>query len=216
MSFFLAFVRMRLGVAAIAFVATLQCYVGVSAAAEPPNNVYVDAAAKKAVQEVVAVPIGLLWKDLYEALVHNKGPKAYRRLRFLTAGLFGKNEPLELTYFLMDKLKKEVFSNSVNRKIWDILTMELYFALKEWWMNTPENPKDAADLGAWHAMVRLYKDILAPTLRGSHRVGSMNEILLDPELANIKRWVDEWKGVPRHPSKETSAKEEKASTAGTD
>lgn len=149
-----------------------------------------------------------------------------------TAGLFGKDEVLELTYFLMDRLKKEVFNDRVNKKIWEALTMELYYALKDWWSSTPENPKDAADLGVWHALVNLYKDVLAPSLRGSHRVGTMNDLLLDPDLKNIRKWVSEWRGIPppqytlpplpvkESNAKESNAKESKAreetATAGSD
>lgn len=207
--------------AAVALLAALQCSAG-SAGEAPATSPYLDAAAKKAAEEVVAVPIGLIWKDLYEALVHSKGSRALRKLRYRTAGAFKKNDALELTRFLMSKLKTEVFNDRVNQQAWDTLTMELYFALKDWWSNTPEDPKEAADLGAWHAMVSLYKDVLAPALRGSRHVASMNELLLDPDLKNIKKWVGEWKGAsaatktsPRQ--KEASKKPEgKASTAGSD
>ena len=84
--FFLLFVRMRFAVAAVALVATLQCYsAGVSASAAPSATPLQDAAAKKAVEELVAVPIDLMWKDVYEALVHKKGSRALRKLRFLVS-----------------------------------------------------------------------------------------------------------------------------------
>lgn len=111
-----------------------------------------------------------------------------------TAGL-RKNDPLELSRFLMKKLKDEVFSGYVGEEMWDSLTMELYYILREWWSKTPENPKDAAELGAWHALVQLYKELMAPTLRGSPRVEDINKLLLDPELELLKEWINEWKGV---------------------
>lgn len=186
---------MRLAFAAVSLLAALQCSTAsASDATAPATSPYLDAAAKKAAEEVVAVPIGLIWKDLYEALVHSKGSQALRKLRYRTAGVFSKNEAMDLTRFLMDKLKHEIFNDRVNKRVWDTLTMELYFALKDWWSNTPEDPKEAAELGAWHSIVSLYKEILAPALRGSRHVGSMNDLLLDPDLKDIKKWVNEWKG----------------------
>lgn len=188
-------VRMKIATVPLALVAVLQCYSVAVFGGDPPPSL-MDAAAKKAAEEFVAVPIGEAWRDIYDSLVRKKGSKLARKMRFALAGTLGKSEPLDLAVFLMDKLKKEVFKGQVNEKAWKALTMELYFAIKEWWSLTPENPKDAADLGAWHALVNMYKEILAPALRGSNRVGTMNELLLDPELKNIRKWISEWKGSP--------------------
>lgn len=97
----------------------------------------------------------------------------------------------------MDKLKFEVFDGQVNEQMWDKLTMELYYFLKDWWDSTPENPVEAADMGSWQALVNLYKDILGPAMRGSDRVKAMNELLLDQNLDSIKSWVGEWRGFPK-------------------
>ena len=72
---------MRLLLPTIALVATVQlCCVSVCKAdGETP---LLHAAMKKAAEEVVATPIQELWKDLYAALVREKGSKALRSARY--------------------------------------------------------------------------------------------------------------------------------------
>lgn len=185
---------MKIAILPLAFVAVLQCY-SVTVFGDGPPPPLTDVALKKAVEEAVGTPVAEAMKDLYQALIRERAPKVLRRMRYMLAGAFGKSDPLDLAKFIMDKLKAEVFKGRVNEKMWKSLTMELYFALKEWWSVTPENPKDAADLGAWHSLVNVYKEVMAPALRGSDNVGTMNNILLDPELENIRKWIAEWKGV---------------------
>ncbi|KAL8425390.1 hypothetical protein Efla_003618 [Eimeria flavescens] len=195
---------MRLTAFAVALVAALQCFcLGVHADDGPPP--LADVALKKLVEESVGTPVAEFWKDLYEALVRKKGSQFLRKLRYKTAGKLSKDQALELARVLMDKLKKDIFAGRVNKQIWDALTMELYFLLLEWWSTTPENPKDAAEVGAWHALVKMYKEILAPTMRGSNRVAAMNEILLDPDLEIIRKWVADWRGDSPAPAKSQAA-----------
>ena len=112
------------------------------------------------------------------------------------AGMTGQSDPWTLAKHLMDRMKKDVFQGRVNKKTWEWLTIELYEFLNEWWRNTPENPRDAADIGAWQALLQLQKDVMGPALRGSNRVGSVNDLLLDADLGTLRRWVNEWKGMP--------------------
>lgn len=192
---------MRCGPFAVALVSLLfQCRLSGAAAGDAPPDLG-QVALKKAVEESVGTPLSEFWKDLYDFLVRKQGAKALRRLRYSTAGL-RKNDALDLSRFLMKKLKEEVFDGYVGDEMWDTLTMELYYLLKDWWSSTPENPKDAADLGAWHALVQLYKEMMAPTLRGSPRVENINKLLLDPELEKLREWVDEWRGVRLPPPKD--------------
>lgn len=184
---------MRCGAFAVALVSLFQCRLMGAAAGDPPPSLG-QVALKKVVEESVGTPLSEFWKDLYDFLMRKQGGKALRRLRYAAAGL-RKNDPLELSRFLMSKLKEEVFEGYVGDEMWDALGMELYYILKDWWSHTPENPKDAADLGAWHALVKLYKEMMAPMLRGSVRVEDMNKLLLDPELETLRMWVEEWKGV---------------------
>ncbi|KAL8455231.1 hypothetical protein Emag_000934 [Eimeria magna] len=179
---------MRFAAVVVALVATLQCFC-VTAGGEGPPPLS-EIALKKLVEDSVGAPVSEFWRDVYQVLVRKQGSAALRKLKYKTAGIFGKNQALELAKLLMDKLRKEVFDGQVNKEIWDKLTMELYFILKEWFSSTPENPKDAADVGAWQALLKLYKDILGPALRGSSRVPALNELLLDPELATIRKWVE--------------------------
>lgn len=95
--------------------------------------------------------------------------------------------------FLMEKVRAEIFGNRVNAEMWEKFTMELYFRLLEWWKNTPENPHDAADLGAWQSLIDLHKELLGPGMRGSKRIDDIAELLLDPTLSKIRGWVEEWK-----------------------
>lgn len=199
---------MRCGPFAVALVSLFQCRIIGTTAGDPPVD-YTQVALKKAVEESVAAPLSEFWKDIYDFLVRKKGAQALRRLRYSAAGL-RKNDALELSRFLMNKLKEEVFKGYVGDEMWDGLTMELYYLLKDWWSSTPENPKDAADLGAWHSLVKLYKEMMAPALRGSPRVEDINKLLLDPELETLRSWIEEWKGVPspsKDPEKEKSDKE---------
>ncbi|KAL8435964.1 hypothetical protein ACSSS7_002105 [Eimeria intestinalis] len=177
---------MRFAAVAVALVATLQCFCVAEGGDAPPLK---DVALKKLVEESVAAPVSEFWKDVYDALVRKQGSAALRKLKYKTAGLFGKNPPLELAKLLMETLKRDVFDGHVNKDIWDRLTMELYYILSDWFNSTPENPKDAAEVGAWQGLLKLYKEILGPALRGSSRVSTLNEILLDPELKTIKKWV---------------------------
>ncbi|CDJ32450.1 dense-granule antigen DG32, putative [Eimeria mitis] len=196
---------MRLIVGLVGLVAVLQCC---PLAAVAEGDKMLDVAAKKAVEESVAAPLSEFWKDLYDLVVRKQGSKAARRLRYMFAGLGGKNEALQLARFLMERLKKDVFQGRVNQQTWDALTMELYEALRDWWSLTPENPRDAADLGAWQALVNLHKNVMGPALRGSSRVSNINDLLLDPELQTIRRWVNDWRGTP-------TPQPEKAAEGGT-
>ncbi|OEH79103.1 dense-granule antigen [Cyclospora cayetanensis] len=184
--------RMRLSFGAVAVLGAFQC-ISIGLAADLPFPA--DIALKKAVGTAVATPLQEALKDLYAYLVHDKGSRAVRRFRYSLAGV-KHGDVLKLSQFIMGKIRTEIFDGRVNEKTWDMLTMELYFALLDWWMKTPEHPKDAADIGVWHALVGLYKDVVAPALRGSSRIASFNELLLDPELADVKKWVGQWKGTP--------------------
>ena len=113
----------------------------------------------------------------------------------------------------MDKLKEEVFQNRVNKETWDELTMELYSAIREWWRATPEHPRDAADLGAWQALVNLQKNSLGPSLRGSSRLNTINELLLEPDLETLRGWVSEWRGAAAAAPEEKPAEPAAAAAA---
>ncbi|KAL8275501.1 hypothetical protein Esti_000452 [Eimeria stiedai] len=198
---------MRFAAVAVALVATLQCLCVVEGGDSPSLS---EVAAKKLVEESVGAPVSEFWKDVYETLVRKHGSSALRALKFKMASVLGNDRALELTKLLMDKLKKDVFDGDVNKTTWDRLTMELYFILKDWFSTTPENPKDAAEVGAWQALLKLYKDILGPALRGSPRVSAMNSLLLDPELATLRSWVQGFgKGGSRSGRSKSSRKEKK-------
>ncbi|KAL8454813.1 hypothetical protein Emed_000064 [Eimeria media] len=181
---------MRFAAVAVALVATLQCFCVVEGGDGPPP--LSEVAMKKLVEESVGTPTAEFWKDVYQALVRDRGSELLRALKYKTAGMLGKKDALDLAKLLMDRLKKDVFQGHVNKDIWEKLTMELYFILNDWFSSTPENPKEAADVGAWQGLLKLYKDILGPALRGSSRVAQINELLLDPELKVIREWVEDF------------------------
>ena len=70
----------------MALVALMQCS-NTFLPANAEGEKLLDVAAKKAVEESVAVPVGELWRDIYSLLVRQKGAEAARRLRYLVRKL---------------------------------------------------------------------------------------------------------------------------------
>lgn len=202
---------MRFVAPTLALVALLQCFAFNTAGAD--ELILSDVAAKKAVEELVGVPLDEFLKDSYDVVFRKKGGEALRRLRYRLAKILGNKDALALSQFLIDKLKDEIFNGRVNREMFDSLAMELYFALKDFFKNTPEDPMEAADLGAWHALVNLYKEVMGPALRGSNRVTAMNELLLDPDLSVIRKWIKEFKSKAEKAAEAAADNASNSSTA---
>lgn len=94
---------------------------------------------------------------------------------------------------VMKELETYLFGSigGANQSAWSKLrnTYEQY--LREWWVETPEDPWVALRSGIWKTLLRLYSDQFVERVRGNDRVGTlMNKLIFDDTMTLISRWTD--------------------------
>lgn len=98
-----------------------------------------------------------------------------------------------VTDVVMSELETHLFGSigGANQTAWKKLRDSYEENLREWWVQTPEEPWSALKSGVWKSLLKLYTEEFAESARGNERVGNlMNKLVFDESMALISRWTD--------------------------
>lgn len=171
----------------------------VQAAAAPEANTpeltvaqkYLAHARSDASGKALAVPMVMMLRELWASVVHGVGRKALDGVLYTVGGYLYYPEVKKVARVVMLEFEREVFGGEPrNDAVLRRLRARYEELLREWWMQSLEDPWESLPIGVWQTLLKLYTESLEPAMRGSPKLEAIEEILFDAKLRKIRSWTD--------------------------